>query len=154
MFKPPPSGCSWPVIIRRSVVLPAPLGPMTPTTPAGGQLEREVVDEEAVAVGLAQRVGLDDHVAEPGAGRDVDLDLVELDVAVLGEQRLVRIEAGLGFGAPGRGVEAHPLQLLLDRSLAGRLLTLLLGESLLLLLQPAGVVALIRDAAAAVQLQD
>jgi hypothetical protein len=34
----PESGFSWPVIIRNSVVLPAPLGPMTPTMPPGGSL--------------------------------------------------------------------------------------------------------------------
>jgi hypothetical protein len=34
----PPSGCSWPVIIRNSVVLPAPFGPMMPTMPPGGSL--------------------------------------------------------------------------------------------------------------------
>ena len=32
----PESGCSSPTIIRKSVVLPAPLGPITPTMPAGG----------------------------------------------------------------------------------------------------------------------
>src|SRR5919108_734435 len=32
----PAAGCSCPVIIRNSVVLPAPLGPMTPTMPPGG----------------------------------------------------------------------------------------------------------------------
>ena len=32
----PLSGCSWPVIIRKSVDLPAPLGPITPTIPPRG----------------------------------------------------------------------------------------------------------------------
>ena len=52
--------------------------------PAAGQVEAQVVDQHAVAVGLAQAVRLDHVLAEPRAGRDVDLDLVELDVAVLG----------------------------------------------------------------------
>jgi hypothetical protein len=34
----PLSGCSWPVIMRNSVVLPAPFGPMMPTMPPGGSL--------------------------------------------------------------------------------------------------------------------
>jgi hypothetical protein len=34
----PAVGFSWPVIILNSVVLPAPLGPMTPTMPPGGSL--------------------------------------------------------------------------------------------------------------------
>jgi hypothetical protein len=32
----PLSGLSWPVIMRNSVVLPAPLAPITPTMPPGG----------------------------------------------------------------------------------------------------------------------
>jgi hypothetical protein len=32
----PESGCSWPVIMRKSVVLPAPFGPITPTMPPRG----------------------------------------------------------------------------------------------------------------------
>ena len=32
----PASGFSWPVIMRKSVVLPAPFGPMTPTMPPFG----------------------------------------------------------------------------------------------------------------------
>ena len=35
----PSSGFSWPVIIRNSVVLPAPFGPITPTMPPGGSLK-------------------------------------------------------------------------------------------------------------------
>ena len=53
----------------------------------------------------------------------------------------------LGFGA-------HPLELGRDRALARRLLALLLGQALLLLLEPARVVALERDALAAVELED
>ena len=33
----PLSGCSMPMMRRKRVVLPAPLGPMTPTMPAGGR---------------------------------------------------------------------------------------------------------------------
>ena len=35
----PASGFSWPVSMRNSVVLPAPLGPITPTMPPGGSLK-------------------------------------------------------------------------------------------------------------------
>ena len=35
----PESGFSCPVIMRNSVVLPAPFGPMTPTMPPGGSLK-------------------------------------------------------------------------------------------------------------------
>ena len=86
--------------------------------PGGRQREREVLDQQAVAEALAQAVGLDHHVAQPRAGRDVDLDLVELDVALLGEQRLVVVQARLGLLAPALGVLAHPLELA-RRSCAG-----------------------------------
>jgi hypothetical protein len=40
--------------MRNSVVLPAPFGPMMPTMPPGGSLKRQVVDQQPVAVALAQ----------------------------------------------------------------------------------------------------
>ena len=122
--------------------------------PATGQVEAEVVDQHTVAVGLAELVRLHDDVAQPGAGGDVDLDLVELDVAVLGEQRLVGVEAGLRLVAPRAGVEPNPLELLVDRALAGALLLLLLLQPGALLLEPARVVALVGDAAPTVELED
>ena len=57
-----------------SVVLPAPLGPMMPTMPAGGSENDEVVDQQAVAEALRQALDLDDGVAEALAGRDGDLE--------------------------------------------------------------------------------
>ena len=89
---------------------------------AGRQRERQVLDQQPVAEALAQALGLDDDVAQPRAGRDVDLDLVELDVALLGEQRLVVVQARLGLLAPARGVLADPLELARDRALARALL--------------------------------
>ena len=150
----PASGCSWPVIIRSSVVLPAPFGPITPTIPPRGRLKLRSSISSAVAVRLAQAVGLDHDVAEPRTGGDVDLDLVELDVAVLGEQRLVGVEAGLGLVPARARVQAHPLELLVDRALARALLLLLVLQPGALLLEPARVVALVRDAAAAIELED
>jgi len=52
--------------MRKIVVLPAPLGPMTPTMPPARQLEREVVDQHAVAIALAQVVRLDDDSPSRG----------------------------------------------------------------------------------------
>jgi hypothetical protein len=39
MRSTPPSGFSWPVIMRNIVVLPAPFAPMTPTIPPRGRLK-------------------------------------------------------------------------------------------------------------------
>ena len=92
----PASGASWPTSIRNSVVLPAPLGPMIPTMPEPRQRERQVLDEQPVAVALAQALDLDDLVAEPRPGRDRDLELAGrvLRVVRLGEQLLVGATGG------------------------------------------------------------
>jgi hypothetical protein len=52
--------------MRNSVVLPAPLGPMTPTMPPAAA-EVEVVDQQPVAEALRDVLGLDDD-GRPGAG--------------------------------------------------------------------------------------
>ena len=96
----------------------------------------------------------DDDVAEPRPGRDVDLDLVELDVALLGDERLEVLQARLLLRLAALRVLAHPVELGGDRLLARLLGALLLGEPGLLLLQPARVVALVRDPAGAVELED
>ena len=142
------------MIIRISVVLPAPLGPITPTMPPRGSLNDRSSISTRSPYALRSSVGLDHDVAEPGSGRHVDLNLVELDVAILREQRLVGVEAGLGLVAPSAGVHPHPLELLVDRALARRVLARLLLEPGALLLQPARVVALVGDAAATVELED
>ena len=134
--------------------MPAPLAPITPTMPPGGSLNDEVLDQQAVAEALLQVVGLHHHVAEARARRDVDLDRVELDVLLVLQEPLVRVDAGLGLGLAGAGRHAHPLQLAGQRALARALLLLLHGQAGLLLLQPARVVALEGQAAAAVELQD
>jgi hypothetical protein len=107
-----------------------------------------------VAVALAQAGRLDDDVAQPRPRRDMDLDRVELDGGVLGQQLLVCGDAGAALGVPGAGCHAHPLELALEGAAAGRLLLLLDGQPGLLLLEPRRVVALERDAVAAVELED
>ena len=120
------------------------------------QRERQVLDEQPVAVALAQALDLDDRVAEARPGRDRDLELAcaALLVVRLGEQLLVGGQAGLALGLAGLGRHAHPLELAGERALAGVGRLLLARHALELLLEPAGVVAGERDAAAAVQLQD
>ena len=127
---------------------------MIPTMPAGGSVNDRSVDQQPVAEALAQRLGVDHLAAQARARRDVDLDLVELDVAVLGQQALVVVQARLGLLAPALRVLAHPLELGLDRALARLVRLRLLREPRLLLLQPARVVALERDPVPAVELED
>ena len=122
--------------------------------PRRRQGELQPVDEQPVAVALAQPPRLDDDAAQPRAGRDVDLDVLERDVAVLGQQRLVAVQARLGLAAAGTGGQARPLELAGERAPVGRLGLLLVRQALLLLLQPGRVVALEGNAAAAVELED
>ena len=81
---------SCPTSIRNSVVLPAPFGPITPTMPPRGSVKSRSSIEQQVAVALAQIARFDDDVAETRAGRNVDLDAVDLLRRVLGEQLLRR----------------------------------------------------------------
>ena len=150
----PLSGVSSPVIIRNSVVLPAPLAPITPTIPARGRSNESDSISSRSPKPLRRSVAVEHLVAEARARRDVDLDLVELDVALLGDQLLVAGEAGLGLRASALRVRAHPLELGGDRALAALLRALFLGQARLLLLEPARVVALVGDALAAVELED
>ena len=46
--------------------------------PAARKREAHVLHQQLIAIGLPQAAGLDHDVAEPRAGRDVDLDLVDL----------------------------------------------------------------------------
>src|SRR4029079_11446388 len=118
------------------------------------QREREVLDEQPVAEALAQALRLDHGLAEPRPRGDVDLDLVELDVALLGDERLVVAQARLLLGLAALRVLADPVELGGDRALARLLGALLVREALLLLLEPAGVVALVRQAVPPVELED
>ncbi len=140
--------------MRKSVVLPAPFGPITPTMPAGGSENVRSSKSEPVAEALRQPVRLDHDVSEPRTRRDVDLDAVELHLLLVGEELLVGGEAGLRLRVPRTRAHPNPLELAGERAAAGRLLLLLDGEPRLLLLEPRGVVALEGDPAAAVELED
>ena len=121
---------------------------------AGREVERQVLDEQPVAEALLYVVGPDDDVAEPRAGGDVDLDRVDPLRLVLREQLLVGGEARLRLRVARRRAHAHPLELALQRAAARGVLLLLDPEPRLLLLEPRRVVALERDALAAVELED
>src|SRR5262249_54922604 len=73
---------------------------------------------------------------------------------VLLQQVLVVRDARLRLRLPRARRHAHPLELALQRAPSRRLLLLLLGEALLLLVEPRGVVALPRNALPAVELED
>ena len=84
----------------------------------------------------------------------MDLQPVDLRVGVLGQQGLVALQARLALGLARLLRHARPLHLARERTTVGRLALLLLREARLLLLEPAGIVALVGDALAAVELED
>ena len=151
----PLSGSSRPTIVLNSVVLPTPLGPMTPTMPLRGSVnDRSLISDPAVEA-LVEVVDLDDDAAQARAGRDLDLLEVELaGLLRLGGHLLVAPQARLALGLPGLGARAHPGELLRQPLLQLLVLAALDGEPLGLLLQVGRVVALVRVGAAAVEFED
>ncbi len=132
------------------------VGPDDAHDPGPRQRERQVLDQQPVAVALAQVLDLDDRVAQPRTRRDGDLELpcTPLVVLRLGQQLLVGAEAGLALRLPRPRRQADPRELARQGPRAGVRGLVLERHARELLLQPAGVVARERDAAAAVQLQD
>src|SRR5262249_25716075 len=116
--------------------------------------ERQALEEQPVAVTLGEYLDLDDNVAEPRARRDVDLDAVELYLLLLGVELLVGGEPGLRLRVARLRAHAHPLELARERAAPSCLVLPLGGEPSLLLVEPRRVVALERDAAAAIELED
>src|SRR5262249_48397280 len=123
---------------------------------AARQREVEPVDQQPVAVALAQALGLDNEIAgaRSGGNRDLGGALPRLARLVLGQELLVLREARLALGLASPRRHAHPLQLALQRAPARRGLLLLLPQALLLLLEPGRVVAFPRNPRPAIQLQD
>ena len=121
---------------------------------AGRQAKIEIVDQQSVAVALLEMLGIDHEVAKARPRRDHDLGAARRTVLGFAEQILVRGDARLALGLARARARPDPLQLARERLLARDLLPLLLGETLLLLLEPRAVVTLPGNAVAAVELQN
>ena len=136
------------------MVLPAPFGPITPTMPPGGNLNERSSIEQRVAETLGEMRKFDDIVAEPLGHGNNDLRRRWRLVVLLGEEILIALDAGLGFGLARLGARRDPFGLGLELTPARLLLAAFLGEALLLLLQPGGIIALVGDAAAAIEFEN
>src|ERR1700691_3314641 len=121
---------------------------------AGRQLEGEVVDQYAVAEGLVQAFEIDHVLAEPFGHRNRDLRGLGLLLAGQLQQVLIALIARLGFGLARLGRSRDPFLFALQRALMRDVLAAFLGEALLLLRQPGGVVALVGNALAAVEFEN
>ena len=122
--------------------------------PGRRQRERELVEEQAIAEALREALCLDHEVAEARAGRDVDLDLVESHILLVGEELFVGAESRLRLGVARPRAHPHPFELAGEGAAACRFLLLLHGQTSLFLLEPGRVVPLEGNAAAAVELED
>ena len=134
--------------------MPAPLGPITPTIAPAGMTKAEVVDEHAIAERLAHVLEFDHRVAEPFRDRYEDLLRLVPLLVLVGREFLEARDARLALRLPPLGIGADPLEFLVHRLHAGVFLLLLGSEALLLLLEPGTVVALPRNAVAAIEFQD
>src|SRR6185312_15186862 len=99
-------------------------------------------------------LGLDDDVAEPRPRRQHDLRRLGRLLAALRDEAFISGDARLRLRLAGARALAHPFQLAFEGALARRLLLAFELEALLLLLEPARVVALVGEALAAVELED
>jgi hypothetical protein len=90
--------------MRNRVVLPACRWADDADDAALGQVEADIVEEQPVAVGLAQAAGLDDQVAEARTRRDVDLVGLVAALELLGLQFLEARQARLALGLAPLGV--------------------------------------------------
>jgi hypothetical protein len=93
-------------------------------------------------------------LAEPLRHRDDDLGGLRAAVGGFLQQFLVALIARLGFCLPGARARRNPFALAIERAPVGLVLAALLHEPFLLLLEPGGVIALVGNAAPAVELED
>ena len=121
---------------------------------AARQREVEAVDQQVVAVALAQAARFDDDVAEPGTRRNVDFGGFNFLRGVFAQQLLVGVEARLSFRLARARRHANPFELAFERALTPGLGLFLLRETILFLLEPRRVVALPRNAPPAIELEN
>ena len=118
------------------------------------QLEGEIVDQHAVAEALAEAFEVDDVLAEALGHRNRDLRGLGLLLARLLQQVLVALVARLGLGLARLGRGRDPFLFARQRLLMRGVLAAFLLQPLLLLHQPGRIIALVGNAAAAVELED
>src|SRR6516164_3005107 len=118
------------------------------------QLEGEIIHQQIFAIAFAQMLEIDDVLSKPLRYRNDDLrGLGRLLGGVL-HQLLITLVSRLGFGLSRARRCGNPFLLARERALACLFLAAFLLKPLLLLRQPRGIVALVRNAAAAIELQN
>jgi hypothetical protein len=115
---------------------------------------RNSVDQHTLAKGFAQFLEIDHVLAEALGHGNRDLGGLGLLLAGLLQQILIALITRLGFGLARLRRGRDPFLLALQSSLMRDVLAALLRKALLLLRQPRGVIALVGDALAAVELEN
>ena len=121
---------------------------------AGRQLERKFVDEELVAVALAEVDEVDDVLAQALGHRNDDLYAGRRLLVALPDEFIISRDARLGLGLTRSRRGGDPLAFLGKRTLSGGVFAAFLLKPLLFLYEPGGIVAFVRDTAAAIELEN
>ena len=129
-----------------------------PDDPGARQRERQVLDEQPVAVALAQALDLD-HASRPAEDRAGWRSPVRAAAAprasfASSSSFSYALSRALPFACRALRAHAHPFELARERALPRVDLLLLARHPFQLLLEPAGVVAGERDAPPPVELED
>ena len=134
--------------------MPAPFGADDADDAAGRQLERELVDEQSVAIALRQGLDVDDVLAKPlGDGND-DLRGGRRLLVALPDELVVSGDARLRLRLTRSRRRGDPLAFLGERPLPGGVLAAFLLKPLPFLHEPGRIIALVRNAAAAIELEN
>src|ERR1700722_7944194 len=99
-------------------------------------------------------LGLDHGIAEPRPRRQHDLHRLGRFLFALRQQLFVRLQSRLALSLARARALPDPLKLAFERALARLLALAFLRKPFLFLLEPAGVIALIGNALAAIELED
>src|SRR5690606_37511480 len=120
----------------------------------GRQLERQVVDQHAVAKALRDAFDFDDNIAEPLAMRNDDLRIGRATAVSRLQQLIKRLDTRLRLGLTCLGARSNPLALAGDGALTCIVFAAFLLHALSLGLKVLGVVTFVRNAPTAVELED
>src|SRR5204862_258637 len=118
---------------------------------AGRQPEIQILDQEVVAKSFPDMRRLDDEIAEPRPRWQDDLRRVGSLLAALRDERVIVRDARLALRLAGARALPHPFKFALLGATARLFLPALGFERGLLLLEPAGIIDLLGDAAATLQ---
>src|SRR5205823_7949791 len=121
---------------------------------AGRNRERQLVDQQPLAVAFAHIAKLDDRIAEPLGDRNENLLRLVALLMLVRRELIEARDPRLALRLTAARVLPHPFELFLHRLDARRFLLRFGREALLLLLEPRRIIAFPRNAVAAVELEN